>query len=171
MIDVHHTILPLTARPKPDAAAMIAASLPLADGLRILAPADMIVHSAAHLFADGDLAGGLRNLWDIDRLLRAFAPADPDFWQALENRAALHGLSSAVHRAARLANDLYETPVPESWRVWDSADPLFKARLLARDGWGRPTRSALRLAFYVRSHWIRMPPAMLARHLLTKARR
>ena len=73
MIDVHHTILPSTARPKPDAAALIADSVPLEGGLRILSPADIIVHAAAHLFADGDLAGGLRNLWDIDRLLREFA--------------------------------------------------------------------------------------------------
>ena len=70
MIDVHHTILPLTARPRPNAEAMIAASVQLDNGLRILSPADIIVHAAAHLFADGDLAGGLRNLWDIDRLER-----------------------------------------------------------------------------------------------------
>ena len=63
MIDVHHTILPLTARPRPDAAALIADSVALNGGLRTLSPADMIVHAAAHLFADGDLAGGLRNLW------------------------------------------------------------------------------------------------------------
>ena len=171
MIDVHHTILPLTAGPKPDADALIASSLPLADGLRILAPADMVVHAAAHLIADGDLAGGLRNLWDIGRLLRQFAADDPGFWDALQARAVHHGLWRAVHRAARLANDLYATPIPETWRTRDSAAPLFRARLLARDGWGRPTRPALRLGFYTRSHLLRMPPLMLARHLLIKARR
>jgi len=171
MIDVHHTILPLTARPTPDAAAMIADSARLGNGLGVLSPPDMIVHSAAHLFADGDLAGGLRNLWDIDRLLREFAEADAGFWPKLEERASRHGLLAAVHRAGRLAHDLYGTPVPEIWRVRDSADSLFKARLLARDGWGRATRPALRFAFYVRSHWLRMPPLMLARHLWTKARR
>jgi hypothetical protein len=170
MIDVHHTILPLTARPKPDAEALLADSVALENGLRILCPEDMIVHAAAHLFADGDLAGGLRNLWDIDRLLREFGEAE-GFWQRLHDRAARHGLLSAVHRAGRLANDLYGTPVPEGWRVWDSADPLFRARLLARDGWGRPTGRGLRLAFYMRSHWLRMPALMLARHLWRKARR
>ncbi|HEY0413062.1 MAG TPA: nucleotidyltransferase family protein [Allosphingosinicella sp.] len=170
MIDVHHTILPLTARPTPDSAALIADSVALDNGLRILSPPDMIVHAAAHLFADGDLAGGLRNLWDIDRLLRDFAGA-PGFWAELHDRAARHGLLAAVHRAGRLANDLYGTPVPETWRVWDSADPLFKARLLARDGWGRERRPILRLAFYARSHWLRMPPLMLAQHLWKKARR
>jgi hypothetical protein len=171
MIDVHHTILPLTARPRPDAAALIADSVTLADGLRILGPADMVVHAAAHLIADGDLAGGLRNLWDIDRLLRAFSSRDPHFWQALHARARRHRLLPAVRRAARLANDLYATPIPQSWRFRDGADALFRARLLARDGWGRETRHALRFGFYVRSHALRMPPLMLARHLLNKARR
>lgn len=170
LIDVHHTLLPLTARPTPDAEALVADSLPLADGLRVLSPEDMIVHAAAHLFADGDMAGGLRNLWDIDRLIREFEPAD-GFWERLHARAARHGLLRAVHRAGRLADAIYGTPVPASWRVWDGADPLFKARLLARDGWGRETRRWLRLGFYIRSHALRMPPAMLARHLWIKAQR
>ena len=171
MIDVHHTILPLTARPTPDAAAMFADSVALGSGLRVLTPADMIVHAAAHLIADGDLAGGLRNLWDIDRLLRQFSAADPDFWAMLEARAERHQLRGPVRRAARLAHQLYATPIPEKWRGRRPADGLFRARLLARNAWGQERRKGLRFAFYVRSHWLRMPPLMLARHLWTKARR
>ena len=169
MIDVHHTILPLTARVRPDAAALVAAAVPLRPGreggLSVLSPADMIVHAAAHLFADGDLAGGLRNLWDIHCLIGEFGVA------GLAERAAHHGLAQEVARAARLACDLYGTTLPQGWRTGYSLDPLYRRRLLARDGWGRPTRPATRLAFYVRSHWLRMPPAMLARHLWTKFRR
>ncbi len=170
MIDVHHTILPLTARPTPDAAALVADSAALENGLRVLSPADMIVHAAAHLIADGDLAGGLRNLWDIDRLVREFA-ADPAFWPSLATRARLHQLKRPVARALRLAARLYGTPVDRA--VAGRArlsDRLFEARLLARNGWGQEKRKALRFAFYVRSHWLRMPPLMLARHLWTKAR-
>jgi hypothetical protein len=171
MIDVHHTILPLTARPAPDAEAMVEASLELEDGLRVLSPPDMIVHAAAHLFADGDLAGGLRNLWDIDRLLRQFAP-DPGFWQALSGRADLHQLRPAVARALRLAARLYFTPVDRALAgAIRPSDLLFERRLLARDGWGRARRPAVRLAFYARSHWLRMPPPMLARHLWVKWRK
>ncbi len=170
MIDVHHTILPPTARITPDADALIADSVALEYGLRTLSPEDMIVHAALHLFADGDLAGGMRNLWDIDRLLREFSERE-DFWTRLEQRAALHGAGKPVARAARHAHGLYDTPVPEPWRQTASADPLFRRRLLARDGWGRATRPATRFAFYIRSHWMRMPPLMLARHLLVKARR
>ena len=171
MIDVHHTILPLTARPRPDAGAMIAASVPLESGLRTLSPEDMVIHSTAHLFADGDLAGGLRNLWDIDRLLRQFSAADEAFWERLAERSALHRLRPAVSRALRLARRLYATPVDARLAGrFRLSDRLFEARLLARNGWGQPTRRALRFAFYVRSHWMRMPPMMLARHLWTKAR-
>ena len=89
----------------------------------------------------------------------------------LTERARDHGLGEPVAHAARLANDLYDTPVPDSWRVWDGEDLLFRRRLLARDGWGRATRPATRLGFYIRSHWLRMPSTMLARHLWIKARR
>lgn len=170
MIDVHHTILPLTARPKPDARALIVNSVALEDGLRLLSPADMIVHAAAHLFADGDLSGGLRNLWDIDRLLREFADNDLDFWTKLGEHARMHGLDASVQRAVRLSNDLFGTPIPAAWRRRNPVDALFRARLLARNGWGQPRRPLLRFAFYVRSHWLRMPPLMLAQHLWTKAR-
>jgi hypothetical protein len=171
MIDVHHTILPLTAKPRPDAPAMVAASVALENGLRVLAPADMVIHSAAHLFADGDLTGGLRNLWDIDRLLREFAGRS-GFWKELNARSELHQLRGAVSRALRLAARLYGTPVDAAVAGRPKlSDRLFEARLLARNGWGQPTREALRFAFYVRSHLLRMPPLMLARHLLIKARR
>jgi hypothetical protein len=188
MIDVHHTILPLTARPKPDMAAMLEARVPLEDGLFTLSPEDMIVHAAAHLFADGDLAGGLRNLWDIDRLLREFGERDSDFEPKLLGRARQHGLVPEVARAVRLAHHIYKTPIRcqapkltpliskrsskgESGYRIRASDRLYRRRLLARDGWGRATRPLTRLGFYVRSHWLRMPPLMLARHLWVKARR
>ncbi len=169
MIDVHHTILPPTARITPAAAALIADSVPLGNGLRVLSPVDMVVHAALHLFADGDLSGGLRNLWDIDRLLREFD--GEGWWERLHARAALHGACGPVRRALRQAAALYDTPVPESWRVGDEFDRLIRRRLLARDGWGRLTRPVTRLTFYGRSHWQRMPPVLLARHLWTKWRK
>lgn len=168
MIDVHHTILPLTARPRPDAAALVADIRPIRDGVAMLSAEDILVHAAAHLFADGDLAGGLRNLWDVDRLLRESDA--PGFQRGLMDRAAHHGLAREVARALRLSARLYGTPIDRTVTGRDRpADALYIRRLLARDGWGRPTRKLLRFAFYIRSHWLRMPPAMLARHLAVKA--
>jgi hypothetical protein len=170
MIDIHHTILPLTARPKPDAAAMIADSVLLENGLRVLCPEDMVIHAAAHLFADGDLAGGMRNLWDIHGLLGEFAERG-DFWARLDERGARHGLGVEVGRALRLSNVLFGTVIPKAQDRWDRQDKWYLARLLARDGWGRETHKFIRFCFYVRSHLIRMPLPMLMRHLWTKWRK
>jgi hypothetical protein len=169
MIDVHHTILPLTARPKPDAAALLADAVELENGLYVFSPTDMVIHSAAHLFADGELDGGLRNLWDIHCLLSEFA--DDAFWPSLKSRAEHHQLWPAVHRAARLAHQLYGTEIPKDWQSWHRKDKWYVLRLTARDNWGRGTRKFIRLIYYVRSHWLRMPPLMLLRHLWVKWRK
>ncbi len=202
MIDVHHTILPLTAGPTPDADGMLADAIKpsplqgrglgegepnradlLADsppsqpsplkrgGLYTLSPADMAIHCATHLIADGDLAGGLRNLWDMHCLLTEFAEEDSEYYATLKQRAEHHQLWPAVHRAARLAHELYGTAIPKGWQSWSRQDKWFIRRLTARDGWGRPTRKITRLIFYIRSHVLRMPPLMLARHLWTKWRK
>lgn len=171
MIDVHHTILPRTAKPKPSAAAMLDAAQAVQDNLYILSPEDMAVHCAAHLIADGDLAGGMRNLWDFHCLTGQFADRDSTFWDRLEARSQHHELLPAVQRAARLAHRLYGTDIPDDWKRTHAFDAVFVHRLTARDGWGRKSRKATRLAFYIRSHWLRMPPMMLARHLWTKWRK
>lgn len=182
MIDVHHTIIPPTARPNPDPASMLDRAITLPDGFKILHPFDRMIHCAAHLFADGDLAGGLRNLWDFHCLTRDFqARGDCDSDTAdgalgydewlgdMRARARLWGLGPAVRRASHLSAALFESDA--DYRHLSLSDRLFLARLLARDDWGRDTRPFLRLAFYIRSHWLRMPPLMLARHLWTKWRK
>lgn len=165
MIDMHHTILPLTARQRPDAAAMITDRVSLGNGLFILSGEDMVLHCVAHLLADGDLAGGLRNLWDLHCLLEEFR-FDPDFDERLLKRAALHGLTAHLARGVRLSAHLYGKGAGLCL-----SDRLYLRRLTARNGWGQETRSLTRLGFYVRSHWLRMPPIMLARHLWTKWRK
>ena len=196
MIDVHHTILPKTAGPSPDAIGMLDRSVPLpfrggvrgggslsnkalADspssqpsplkggGLYTFAPTDMVCHSAAHLFADGDLTGGLRNLWDIHCLLREFSGQDAEFPAKLQSRAQHHELTKAVDRAVRLAGHLYGQ---KSGSI-SLADRLYVRRLTARNRYGQTSRKLTRLLFYIRSHWLRMPPLMLANHLWTKWRK
>jgi hypothetical protein len=160
MIDVHHTILPLTARVTPDAAALLADAVEVAPDLWALSPNDRLVHAAAHLFADGDLAGGMRNLWDVQCLVAQDGTA------GLAERAEHHGLAREVARALRLAAALFGEGADIS-----GVDRLYLRRITARDGWGRAIRPVTRMGFYIRSHWLRMPPAMLARHLWTKWRK
>lgn len=171
MIDVHHTILPRTHRITPDALALMSDATSCDSGFAVLNPTDMACHCAAHMLADGDLQGGLRNLWDFHTMTRDFAAADPRFWDALDERAALHGLQDAVQRAARLSRDIYGAVLPPGRDRQEPADVWFRRRLMARDDWGRVTDRALEQAFYIRSHWLRMPPLLLTQHLWTKWRK
>ncbi len=170
MIDVHHTILPLTARRTPDAAAMIADAIDIGGGLSILSPADMLLHSVAHAFADGELDGGLRNVWDIHRLVGDFS-GDPFFWATLAERARRHDLVLPLARALRAAHHLFGAVIdPGLAGRPDMFDALIHRRLLARNGWGYSTRPLLRRAFWLRGHLLRMPLRLLIPHLWTKWR-
>ena len=182
-IDVHHAILPETAAMRPDPALLRAAAVPIpGDGkLWTLAPHDMVLHSAVHLFSEGEMQHGLRDLLDIHRLLLHFGAA-PGFWEALPGRARQLELARPLFYALRYATHLLGTAVPPA--VMSEAavagrpatpllalmDSLFLRALLPPHPScaDRATPAAL-AALYLRSNWLRMPPLMLARHLFHKA--
>ena len=182
VVDVHHAILPPTGRVHPDSQLLLDAARPLpGTPLFVLAPEDMVLHSAAHLFQDGDLAGGLRDLLDLDGLLRHFGGTEPGFWERLVPRAKELQLTRPLFYALRSSARLLRTPTPgdvlaaaetgrPSWPVLRLMDALIVRGLLPsrRDGssWSEETA---RLLLYMRSHWLRMPAPLLARHLLHKA--
>src|SRR5690606_2651387 len=93
VLDVHHAILPITARLRSDPAKLLQAAQPVARDpvLKVLAPTDMVLHSATHLFLNEEFSNGLRDLADLDVLLRHFS-VDPGFWQKLTMRAGELGL-------------------------------------------------------------------------------
>ncbi|TXL12562.1 hypothetical protein BMR05_15025 [Methylococcaceae bacterium HT4] len=64
VLDVHHNIIPVTAKNSPDAGLLLSQSCPIKgyDFISTLSPVDMIIHSATHLFYDGELEHGLRDL-------------------------------------------------------------------------------------------------------------
>jgi hypothetical protein len=183
VVDVHHTILPVTGRVKPNAAALLERAVPLSGDLWILSPADMLLHSAAHLFQDGDVAGGLRDLVDLDSLLRHFGQSEPAFWEYLVPRARELGLERSLYYALRYSNAMLETPVPAGvhTEVASASPPLpiravmdrlvSRALLPGRGDMDTLSERGARLALYARSHWLRMPPGRLAAHLVRKASR
>jgi hypothetical protein len=179
LIDVHHTILPLTARVQPNAKALIADCVSLGEGLYRLNNADTVLHSAAHWIQDGDLNGGLRNLHDIHRLLTEFSMAER-FWQQLAERAALHSLQRSLYYAVQMSHKLFHTAVPEkAWKLLESGKPnpvtasimewMIEQRL-AGVGLGRQSLACkfASRGLYIRSHWLRMPPMMILTHLARK---
>jgi hypothetical protein len=182
VIDVHHAILPGTARIKADSAAMVAAAIPAAGEERVFtfAPHDMVLHSATHLFHEGEFNNGLRDLADLDGLLRHFG-REPSFWAGLVPRARDLGLSRPLYYALRYAGLLLETPVPaEVVAEARAGEPPGPLRPLLDFCFSRALRPAhascadtwtplARKLLYVRSHWLRMPFPLLAVHLARKA--
>jgi len=70
-VDLHHNLVMRTARIRPSAALLIASSVAVPNSrFRVLEPVDMTLHSMVHLFYGGELGDSLRELFDIDVLLR-----------------------------------------------------------------------------------------------------
>jgi hypothetical protein len=186
VIDVHHAILPETAARRPDPASLRAAAVPIADQepgvppLYMLAPRDMVLHSAVHLFYEGEFSHGLRNLFDIHRLLLEFGRQE-GFWDGLPARARELELERPFFYALRYCRRLLGTPVPDA-----------VMREAALDGPGRPLLTLMDSLFlrallpyhpscadaftpiaqgmlYIRGNWLRMPFFLLMRHLFHKA--
>ena len=181
-IDVHHAILPETAADRPDPDLLRAAAIPVAGepGLFMLAPHDMFLHSAVHLFSGGEFEKGLRDLFDLHRLALQLGAA-PGFWDGLAARAQVLQLSRPLYYALRCMQRMLGTPIPATvCAAIASAAPnvLLRAAMDAMlmsvllphhpSCVGR-TNAAARLVLYVRGNWLRMPPLLLARHLSHKA--
>ena len=119
VIDLHHTIAPPTSRFRVDGARLLARVRPLHGhtGLFVLAPEDMVLHSATHLFQEGEFHHGLRDLLDLRDLLVGFSRA-AGFWPVLFDRA------EALRRAMLAILDDPATPshaLHPGWRSWNPA--------------------------------------------------
>jgi hypothetical protein len=184
VLDVHHGILPDTARLRPDAGALRSAAVPATGDARLdtLSPADMVLHSMTHLFHNEELHHGLRDISDMDLLLRHFGD-DPAFWGHLAQRARQLGLTRPLYYGLRYTTLLLHTPVPDSLlaesRSWGPAGILRPVMDMLWLRALRPHHASVRdwltspalFMLYIRAHWLRMPPILLARHLAVKALR
>ena len=179
--DLHHNIMPRMARLKPSAALLLGAVQPIADTpFHRLADADLVLHAMTHLMFDSEMADALRDLVDVDVLLRHFAAADARFWDTLWTRAVELDLARPAFYALHYAHALLGTPVPKATLehsrrgappklvVW-LMDRLVPRALFPQHP-DAPSRAVIfaRFLLYVRSLWIRMPPLLLARHLAYK---
>jgi len=182
VLDVHHTILPETARLTPDPHKLVAAANRL-DGqgcLRILAPTDMVLHCATHLFHDGEFEHGLRDLADLDSLLRHFG-RDQGFWPELLERARELHLVRPLYYGLRYAESILGASIPQTVQeklglrnhvVSALMDGVF-TRSLAPDHPSCATSftGLARWFLYIRGHTLRMPLHLLIPHLIRKVLR
>ena len=134
MLDVHHAILPESARIRADSEAMRIAAVPVdsAGDTFVLTPADMVLHSATHLFHEGETDKALRDLVDLDSLLLHFSAGRDAFWSSVARSCAAGGADASPSLRAPL-------------HEYDSGYP--GARKPARIDIGRRTCVSDRLAY------------------------
>jgi hypothetical protein len=181
-IDLHHTITPPTSRFKVDGADLLSRIQPIPGqpGLYTLHPVDMVLHSAAHLFMEGDFGRGLRDLLDLNDLVIHFSRA-PGFWDELLDRATHLGLQIPLSHALIHLNRLFSTAPPQ--RLEQQVQSLDRSTMSRHvmssllglalrpdhphcDG---PYTGLARWLLYVRSHHLRMPMYLAMPHLVRKA--
>jgi len=183
ILDVHHTILPLTSRSSLDVSKMFSDIVPLASNPKLftLSPIDMVLHSAAHLFHEGEFEHGFRGLMDLDGLLRHFSIEVEDFWSTLISRASELDLNKPLYYALRYTELILGTPVPDNAlsEIADSVPKGFSAKLMDplflralqpnHQSCDRFGSGLARWLLFIRSHYIKMPLQLLIPHLLRKA--
>ncbi|MEZ5549148.1 MAG: nucleotidyltransferase family protein, partial [Pseudomonadales bacterium] len=180
-LDVHHTILPPTAKYKPDPNKIIDAKREISPGVFTLCSEDILIHSTTHLFHEGEFDHGLRDLNDIKELLCYFEQNESGFWDRLVPRAKELGLLKPLYYGLHYSKQILQAQVPDN--VMRSAhcgapgvlmgrlmDWLFLRALRPNHpSCNMPGSSLARLLLYIRSHYLRMPMHLLFPHLIRKA--
>lgn len=179
-LDVHHNILPPTSGPNVDANLLFESLIEIRPGMFTLSWHDMVIHSATHLFHEGEFHHGLRDLWDLDRMLRDFPQRDSQFWPGLISRARALQLLDSLYLGLIYAQRVFGTPIPdhvlEDASSWSRRlrKPLMNFLFLRAF---RPRQPQSELPFtalalnllYIRSHYLRLPLYLLLPHLARKA--
>ncbi|MCQ8180322.1 nucleotidyltransferase family protein [Methylomonas sp. SURF-1] len=183
VVDLHHNILPLTARYCPTIELFFADAVPSSvPGFQVLSPVDMVIHSATHLFYESEMRNGLRDLFDLDALIRQFSRDRTEFWPLLAERTDAIGLNWPVFLALSCLRDILGAYVPEEFfqRIRVNANlgsmpEVFLTKLYYWAVWPKhplidnlPSRLS-RFLVYIRGHYLRMPLRLLLPHLSRKA--
>lgn len=180
-LDVHHNVLPETARTKVRPDLILADARPLAgyDNIFVPCPEDQVIHSATHLYHEGEWGHGLRDLSDLDCLMRSYGQNE-DFLTRLTKRAQALNLVVPLVYAMHNTRSVFGTPLSDaflsqtihlaSWPKHALMNPLLMGALGAAHSSLASTATPIAAAFmYVRSHWLRMPLHLLIPHFWHKA--
>jgi len=183
VLDLHHNILPLTNKNCPDASTFNTQEL-LIDKLGLitfLSDVDLVIHTAVHLFTESEFHHGLRDLSDIDMLIRHFCLSEPKFIDLLIERANHLGLSTYLWLALKYSALILSTLITDKQLgklEWQPSNKLaivflnfcfiniFRPNHRSCRNW---KMAVAEFFLYWRGHLIRMPLRLLIPHLARKS--
>ncbi|ARU56194.1 hypothetical protein OLMES_2121 [Oleiphilus messinensis] len=185
VIDLHHNIFPVLRHLNPPVEPLFEHALQT-EKCGTLHPHDMIIHSATHLFWEGEFDNGLRDLVDIQQLLQSHVVDQENGWQELATRACALNLGQPLFYALRYCKAILYLPVPKACFKLLRQENKSAMRIPA--GYGllimdwlflhvlKPAHShcassgdaLARQLLYWRGHLIKMPGKVLLPHLLKK---
>lgn len=181
IIDVHHNIVPDSGPIQLPANKLLANIRPClsAPGVFVLSAPDIILHSAVHLFNDGEFDHALRDLFDIRDLVHQSILSDAD-WHQLISRADELGLGRSLYYALRYLSIILKEPqAPYLDLLSKNAPNKLTLRVMDKlfirglkpehSSCNDLGTSIARFSLYVRGHALRMPLRLLLPHLTRKA--
>ena len=182
VIDIHHNILPICNSNIIDISLLSSGALKLdKNNSYILSPAAMFLHSAIHLFHEGELEQGLRGLSDLDLMFHHFSETEKNFSQQLIDLACKTNQERSLFYTWHYLIQIFDRDLPKSaqdflkgcQQKYDNLATidfiytnLFNAHHSTTTSW--KFFIAKYLAFW-RGHLLRMPLKLLVPHLLRKS--
>jgi hypothetical protein len=174
VLDLHHNLyLPISGR-SADMALFFSQLQYTKQGLAVLAPHAMVLHSIIHLFTNEDTSSGMRDIWDLYLLIR---DADgPEFWLQLSTLAKQTGFDNELQHCLATLQHYFDqdyfakaykhaAPVRRSiWR-WQILPAAMVAEHPLVLGWQHKLAKQL---VYLHGHWMKMPATVLVKHLTVK---
>jgi hypothetical protein len=185
VLDIHHNILPPTNKysPQIEKFHIEKTTVEGVGEINTLDDFDLCIHTAVHLFTESEFHHGLRDMSDIDMLLRHFQQKyqndnDGDFIALLINRSKELGLFDYTRLAIRYAHLVFKSPLG-SYKLSSLTcsksllgqfeDFCFINIFKPEHSSCRDWKTVLATHFlYWRGHLIRMPLRLLAPHLARK---
>lgn len=177
-LDLHHNIRPIVARDKVDPTPILF-SKDVKQGVNIPCLEDLFIHSATHLFSEGEFTRVLRDLLDLVELLKTLNEKDPllkNLQQRADNFNLRRDVAMALFFCTSIANVELATEIhhfierfrPKGLRWWGlkwAYNRMFFRPTISNQT--LPDKTA-GVVLFLRSHLIKMPLYLLIPHLLWK---
>ena len=177
-IDLHHNLLPLTARYAFDERDINNA---VCQESRSLAPVELTLHCIVHLMMESEFIKGFRDLSDIHLLIVEYRNLEANFLLNLIRTSKQLGVEVLVFYALTLLARHFNLMIePEIERELNKIKVSFIKKKIMTAIFSRALLAPIRLdnsisnlfchlALYIRGHYLRMPVRLLIPHLYKKA--